>query len=75
MRETASTKATRYLTEGRFVITSVQQNRVTSSCRGEGHIWLQAYSDGVWRCTCPVVTDQCSHLLALRRVVDLEDHR
>jgi hypothetical protein len=77
MRETAATKASRYLVEGRLVVTAVQQGKVTSSCRGDGHIWLQAYSNGVWRCTCPVVTDQCSHLLALRRVVavDLEDHR
>ncbi len=72
MRENATTKAGRYLAEGRLIITRCHQGRVTSSCRGEGHIWLQAFTDGTWRCTCPARTDACSHLQALRRVVAVD---
>lgn len=77
MRENAAAKASRYLTEGRLIVTRVHQGRVTSSCRGEGHIWLQAHTAGAWRCTCPARSTACSHLIALRRVVavDLQEHR
>lgn len=77
MRENAATKATRYLTEGRLIVTRVHHGRVASSCRGEGHIWLQSFTDGAWRCTCPTKSDSCSHLYALRRVVavDLKENR
>lgn len=77
MRESSHDKALRYLTEGRLIVTSVDRDRVASTCRGDGTVHLQAYSAGVWRCTCPVASDQCAHLRALRHVVavDLEGSR
>lgn len=76
MRETARAKATRILTDGRLVVTCVRFGRITSTCRGEGHIWHQTWPAGQWRCTCPATSQDCSHLLALQRVVavDLGDH-
>lgn len=77
MRESSHAKALRYLTEGRLIVTSVDRDRVASTCRGDGTVHLQAYSSGMWRCTCPVRTDQCAHLRALRHVVavDLKERR
>ena len=74
MRETAAAKASRYLVEGRLVVTRIDPGHVTSRCRGDGAIHLQAYAAGDWRCSCRARTDQCCHLRALRRVVavDLE---
>ena len=66
MRENAATKARRYLTEGRVVVTHVSQGRVDASIRGDGIIHLATFRTGCWSCTCEVRTDQCSHLIALR---------
>lgn len=76
-REDAATKARRYLTEGRLTVTSVANGRVRAVTRGDGAIWHQRYSAGAWTCDCPVVTDQCAHLRAVRLVcvVDLERRR
>lgn len=76
-RENAATKATRYLTEGRLIVTAVDRLEVHATCRGDGHLWHQHYRAGLWTCTCPARTDQCAHLRALRTVtaVDLEDRR
>lgn len=74
-RESADTKAKRYLLEGRVIVTAVGPGYLEAVCRGEGHLWHQNYRSGIWSCDCPVRSDGCSHLHAVRRVVavDLED--
>jgi hypothetical protein len=76
-RENAAGKARRYLTEGRVILERVSSKVVVASVRGDGTVHRCAYSDGVWRCSCLVRTDQCAHLLAVRLVVavDLEETR
>lgn len=71
-RETARTKADRLLLEGRVVILEAGRYGVAARVRGEGVIHTCRYSFGVWSCTCPVRTDQCSHLIAVRRVVAVD---
>ena len=70
----AVAKASRYLVEGRLIVTVADPARrvVEASCRG-GRLYAALAFNGAWRCSCPARAD-CSHLLALRRVVavDLE---
>jgi hypothetical protein len=67
-RESAAAKADRLLLEGRLVVTHAGPGRVVARCRGEGTIHRLGYQSGFWTCSCPVRTDACSHLRALRRV-------
>ena len=75
MRENAASKAKRYLTEGRVVITQVVPGRVDAIVRGDGSIHAAGYRSGTWACSCPARTADCSHLRALRltTAVDLPD--
>ena len=81
VRENAATKARRYLTEGRVVITVVRAGCVMARVRGDGAIHDAGYLRGRWYCSCPARTDQCAHLRALRMVTapdlstDIVDHR
>jgi hypothetical protein len=68
-RPTARQRADQGLLEGRLLILHADQHTITARWRGEGHIHRLGYQVGVWHCTCPSRADQCSHLLALRRVV------
>lgn len=74
-RETARAKADRLLLEGRVVILEAGRYGVMARCRGEGVIHTARYQFGAWSCTCPVRSDQCSHLIALRRVVAVDIER
>lgn len=71
-RETARAKADRILLEGRLVILEAGRYGVAARIRGEGVIHTARYQFGTWTCTCPVRSDQCSHLIALRRVVAVD---
>lgn len=73
-RESARVKADRLLLEGRVVVIEATRYGVIARVRGEGAIHTARFSFGSWNCSCPARTDQCSHLIALRRVVavDLE---
>jgi hypothetical protein len=71
-RESARTKADRLLLEGRVSILDVDRDHVRALVRGEGHLYRATYAHGVWACTCAARSDQCSHLLALRRVVAVD---
>lgn len=75
MRENAATKARRYLTEARVIVTTAAPGNVTATARGDGAIYHLGYS-GHWWCSCPVRTDQCAHLIALRLITcpDLGEH-
>ena len=66
MRESAATKAARYLSQGRVLLTRVGPDRVDALVRGDSAIHAAGYRDGGWSCTCPARTDRCSHLRALR---------
>lgn len=76
-RENAAGKARRYLTEGRVIVERVTQKIVVATVRGDGTVHRCVYLAGAWSCTCPVRSDQCAHLLAVRLVVavDLEENR
>lgn len=69
MRESASSKARRYVSEGRLLITEVNATRISAICRGDGAIYALGLKGGEWFCDCPAVTRSCSHLLGLRLVV------
>jgi uncharacterized Zn finger protein len=68
-RETALAKAERYLAEGRLIVTEVNGDHVTAVCRGNGQVYRLDHTPGRgWHCSCPVRTDRCAHLAALRLV-------
>lgn len=67
-RESAFSKARRYLTEGRLLVVAVDQDRISALCRGDGRIYSLGLDPRGWHCDCPAVTDQCAHLRALRLV-------
>lgn len=66
MRESAATKARRYLIEGRVILNEVRADTVRALIRGDGAIYAAGYRYGQWRCDCPAVSDRCAHLIALR---------
>lgn len=67
--ETVAQKATRYLAEGRIVVTAVDGDLVRATCRGAGELYTLGHEPGQgWHCSCPVRTDRCAHLTALRLV-------
>ena len=69
-RESAATKARRYLCEGRLTIHSLHAGRIWAECRGDGEVCELGFAHGRWFCNCPVRTIDCAHLRALRLVVD-----
>ncbi len=73
-RESAATKARRYLTEGRVVIVHVERGRATAVVRGDGHLHHVTVHGAAWSCTC-AARGRCSHQLAVGLVtaVDLAD--
>jgi hypothetical protein len=74
VRENAATKARRYLTEGRLVITHVSDRRALATCRGDGHVYRLTVNGDEWTCTC-TARGRCSHLLALGSVVAVNEPR
>ena len=67
-RESAETKARRYLAEGRLEVVLVADDEIEATCRGDGAAYLLGWH-GAWHCSCPARTDRCAHLVALRLVV------
>lgn len=68
-RETVPQKAMRYLTEGRLIVEQVAGDQVRATCRGAGEVYQLGHDPGRgWWCSCPVRSDRCAHLDALRRV-------
>lgn len=69
MRENAEAKARRYLTEARLLITQLDGDTVTATCRGSGEIYQLGHDPETgWHCDCPAHSDGCSHLQALQLV-------
>lgn len=75
-RETKTTKAERYLLEGRVILRHVTAHLVAASVRGDGARYSTGWRDGRWSCTCPhtASSTDCSHITALKRItaVDLD---
>lgn len=71
-RESAATKAGRYLVEGRLIVVEVSPGRVAATARGDGRLYDLGWQAGRWWCTCPARGEACSHLRALRRVVAVD---
>jgi hypothetical protein len=72
-RESAQTKARRYLAEGRLRIRHLDEHggTVQADCRGGGAIYSLGRDAGGWFCSCPAVRE-CAHLVALKLVTALE---
>jgi hypothetical protein len=68
-RSNARERADQGLLEGRLLIVHADEHQVDARWRGEGALHHLGYIVGRWHCTCPARSDQCSHLIALRRVV------
>lgn len=69
MRENASTKARRYLTEGRLIVRHVDGANVRAVCRGDGRLYRLSHTiEHGWTCDC-LARGRCAHLLALGLVV------
>ena len=75
-RETAVDKAHRLLLEGRLIVREVgspsHPGRIVAECRGDsGEMYLLGWDPAKqeWRCTCPELRGECSHLKALQLVV------
>lgn len=72
MRETFREKGTRYLTEGRLILVTVDPDRVIATCRGEGSVYRLGYAGGRWWCDCPARSENCAHVYACKRVVAID---
>lgn len=73
-RETAADKAIRLLTEGRLMVQRVdsESRLVIAECRGDsGAVYSLGHDPkrNEWRCSCDELKGNCSHLIALKRVV------
>ena len=69
MREDAATKARRYVCEGRLTIRLVGVEEIRATAKGDGEVYELGLLPGRgWYCSCPAVTDKCSHLRGLRLV-------
>jgi hypothetical protein len=74
--ETAAEKALRLLTEGRLMVRVVNpaERFVVARCRGDsGQVYDLGYDPrkNEWRCTCDELKGNCSHLRALKLVVEV----
>lgn len=70
-REDAHTKAARYVTEGRLVVSRVDKRIVEATCRGDGRVYRLGRTARGWHCDCAAM-GRCSHLVALGLVVAID---
>lgn len=72
---TVEAKAREYLAAGRLTVTYATLQQVAASCAGSApepyELSWTAWNG--WRCTCPTRGPGCSHLAALRLVVELAE--
>jgi hypothetical protein len=66
VRENASEKGRRYVSEGRLVIRQLDEEGgvVVADCRGDGAIYSLGFDDRGWWCSCEA-RGRCAHLIAL----------
>jgi hypothetical protein len=60
-------KGERYITDGRLIITRVNDGGIDATCRGGGELYALGFRQGRWFCLCEARTT-CSHLYALQLV-------
>ena len=70
MRENASAKARRLLTEGRVIVTRVDGRHVDAIVRGDsGAVYSVRHLPGHWSCSCTAAPyARCSHLRAVQLI-------
>lgn len=68
MRENSASKGRRYLAEGRLLVREVSPTRVSAACKGDGEVYALTGTAGGWTCSCPALSMDCCHLIALRLV-------
>ena len=67
-REDAATKARRYLSEGRVIVTRVSGRDVHAVVRGDSaELYTVTHRSGSWTCDCPAL-GRCSHAQAVMLV-------
>jgi uncharacterized Zn finger protein len=73
-RENSAAKAIRYLEQARVRILECHEDAGTlaAEVRGNGAIYVVAYDADGWRCTCPALGENCSHVLACKAVTVFE---
>jgi len=72
-REPATVKAARLLTEGRVILELVDADRARATVFGDAGRYVVEWTPAAgWSCSCPCRTPACSHLSAVRRVVDVD---
>jgi hypothetical protein len=74
VRENASAKGRRYVSEGRLVVRQLDEHAgvVMAGCRGNGSLYTLGHDEGGWFCNCAARSTACAHLEALRLVVAVE---
>jgi uncharacterized Zn finger protein len=74
VRESARTKATRYLGEARVRILSCDEDGGTLSAevRGNGRVYVVAREKDSWACSCAARSEDCAHVLACKHVTVFE---
>ena len=70
-RESAHMKGVRLLAMGRVRIQSVRAGRAWATVLGDSGSYSVGCSHSRWHCTCEGHGDRCSHIAAVRMVVDL----
>jgi hypothetical protein len=71
-RESATVKAARLLVQGRVRVSLVRAGRCWATVNGDTGTHAVGCSRGRWHCTCEAYGARCSHILAVRSIVDLE---
>jgi hypothetical protein len=77
-REDAHAKSERYLVQGRVRIMRCDEDAgfLAAEVRSDAaKIYVVAFDEGAWSCSCSAFSQRCAHLLAVQRVVVFEPRR
>jgi hypothetical protein len=74
VRESAESKARRYLTEARVRVLHCDEEAgiISAEIRGDCRLYAAGRDEEGWYCSCAARTPDCSHVRALRLVTILE---
>lgn len=74
MRENATAKARRLLTEGRVTIRTLRDDLILAEVRGDSaRRYEVVWEPAGWSCPCDAISPRCSHVMATQ-LVTLEPH-
>jgi hypothetical protein len=73
-REHPRAKAARLLLEGRVRLRLVEAGRCWAVVNGDTATYKTGCARSRWFCSCDHVGARCSHILAVRAIVDLSTH-